>query len=448
MMPATKTVCRVVVILAVLATVQFNAAYAQDTLQIAASGEVRNLLQRAESMLAGNDSQGAYALLQAREKELAGHSYFDYLLGIAALDSGRLSDAILSLQRAAASAPQFSAARMELARAHFEAGESAVARALFAALLSEDPPASVRDVIDRYIAAIDARPGTPPSSFNPFAELLVGYDDNANGSTDNQQFLGFTLSPENLETDSSFFEGGAGFDWTVPKSANRAWYLGARAGYRSNPDAAFVDAGVVTVGGGALWRSGPVFGRANVEAYGATRDGKSNESYSGANFALGRNLNNRWDLNASLRAGALRYADAIQILDVNRVMVALGVAYRFTSRGRFSIELLGGSDDEQQSGSPYGNSKIGARLGVSSAIGDATFLQASIGSMRSDFDGQFFAASREDTQLNALLQLEFRDVITAGLTIAPRIRYIDNDSDVSLYDYDRTEIGLLIRWAP
>ena len=66
----------------------------------------------------------------------------------------------------------------------------------------------------------------------------------------------------------------------------------------------------------------------------------------------------------------------------------------------------------------------------------------------SDYDGLFFGARREDTQLTSTLQLEFRDVLTPGLTIAPRIRYIDNDSGVALYDYDRTEVGLLIRWMP
>jgi hypothetical protein len=56
--------------------------------------------------------------------------------------------------------------------------------------------------------------------------------------------------------------------------------------------------------------------------------------------------------------------------------------------------------------------------------------------------------AREDTQFNVLLQLEFRDVWANGLTLAPRVRFIDNESDVALYDYDRSEVGLLIRWAP
>ena len=118
------------------------------------------------------------------------------------------------------------------------------------------------------------------------------------------------------------------------------------------------------------------------------------------------------------------------------------------ARGRFVVEVIGGSDSERQDGSPYGNSKLGARISVSTAVGESTYLFTRLGSLTSDYDGLFFGTTREDTQLTSVLQLEFRDVLTDGLTIAPRLRYIDNDSDVALYDWDRTEVGLLIRWEP
>lgn len=448
MMTAAKLILHICAVCSLCSILAANSAHAQQTLRLDATTELRELLQRAESLLAGSDSQAAYELLLPREAELAGNAYFDYLLGIAALDSGRTSDAILSLRRAVSAAPEFSGARMELARAHFEAGEAKLARPLFVALLSEDPPPGVRDVLDRYIAAIDTKPAAPASRLDPYAELMLGHDSNANGSTDNQQFLGFTLSPENLETDSSFFEAGAGVSWTVPRSAYFAWELGAHAGYRKNPDAEFVDAGILSGLGGAVWRSGSVFGRAGIDAYAATRDGESNESYSGASFMLGRYLNDRWDLRFSLRGGALRYDDAIEILDVNRTLYTAGFGYRFQSRGRFSVDVIGGGDSERQSGSPYGNSKFGGRLSINAPIGDSTFLFASLGSLTSDYDGLFFGVPREDTQLTSMLQFEFRDVFTEGLTLAPRVRYVDNDSDVALYDYDRTEIGVLIRWMP
>ena len=52
------------------------------------------------------------------------------------------------------------------------------------------------------------------------------------------------------------------------------------------------------------------------------------------------------------------------------------------------------------------------------------------------------------TQLTLQARFEFRDVFADGLTVAPRVRYVDNDSDVALYDYDRSEVGIQIRWEP
>ena len=206
MMAAAKKYYRALLFAALLAMVPPGSAFAQQTIQVATTADVRALLGQAENLLAAGNVQRAYELLQGRETELSGHAYFDYLLGVAALDSGRINEAILSLRRAATTAPQFSGARMELARAHFDAGEKNVARPIFVALLAENPPPGVRGVLDQYIAAIDTRPETPASRFDPYLELFVGDDDNANGSTSDQQFLGFTLDAENLATESAFYE--------------------------------------------------------------------------------------------------------------------------------------------------------------------------------------------------------------------------------------------------
>jgi tetratricopeptide (TPR) repeat protein len=437
----------------VLALLLCSCAYtthvlAQDTIQVTANAEERRFLAEAEALLASNQGKAAYTLLITREVELAGNPYFDYLLGVAALDSGEHSNAIFSLRRSLAVAPEFSGARLELARAYFESGNSALARPLFVHLLDESPPPGVRTVIDTYIEIIDARPATPKSNFRRYLEFTSGYDNNANGSTENQQFLGFTLSPDNLKTESSFAEIGAGFNWDNPKSTQFAWFAGGRASYRHNPDASFVDSGVLSGLAGMNWQRGSLFGRAGVTAYWATRDGEPNQSYAGLDALLGGRVAENWSLTLGIRGGALRHDDAIEILDVDRFLYTGGLSYRFASLGSFGVEILGGNDSERVAGSPYGNSKSGARLTLSAPVGKSAQLFASTGSLTSEYDGLFFGASREDTQSTTILQIKFRDVWSQGLSLTPRIRYVDNDSNVALYDYDRTEIGLLIRWMP
>lgn len=448
MMPSAKL--KVIASLGLILSLAMLAApaRAQDTLQVAASASDQRFLARAEDLLTAGDSATAYALLQKKESELAGNPFFDYLLGVAALDTGHTGDAIFSLRRALAVAPEFSGARMELARAYFESGNLSMSRPLFVRLLDEQPPDAVRSVIENYIAAIDASPDAPRSTFRAHYDVAVGYDSNANGSTDNQQFLGFTLSPGNVETDSSYAEIGAGFSWSRPVSTRFGWYTGGRASIRHNPDADFVDAAIISGNGGMNWQRGAFFGRAGLDAYWATRDGDPNQIYAGLDALFGRRLSDRWDMSLGIRGGALRYDDAIDVMDVNRVLFTGRLGLNFPGSGGFGIEVIGGNDSERSSSSPYGNSKLGGRLTLYAPLGADRMFFASTGSLTSDYDGLFFGSAREDTQISTLLQIEFRNVWTDGLSLTPRIRHTDNDSNVALYDYDRVEVGLILRWTP
>jgi tetratricopeptide (TPR) repeat protein len=419
-----------------------------DSIQVATSASTQQILTEAEGLLERGQSQRAYELLRPHETQLAGNPLYDYLLGIAALDSGMLSEAIFALRRALSVEPGFSGARMELARAYYEAGNHKLARPLFARLLEESPPPAVRDVLNQYIAAIDAKPPAPRSSFIPHLELFAGHDSNANGSTANQQFLGFTLNPNNIETESPFVELGAGFDWFVPRSPQFSWRLGARASHRDNADAPFVNATIVSGLGGFNWRRGSFFGRLYADGYWGARDGESNENYAGVELVLGSRIGDSWDLSGSIRGGAQRFDESIEILDVDRILYTVGLTRRFQSGGWLSLEAIGGDDSEKQAGSPYGNSKTGGRLSLSAPFGNSAYLYASVGSLTSDYDGLFFGATREDEQLMSIVQLEFRDVLTDGLSIIPRVRFVDNESDVPLYEYDRTELGIIFRWTP
>lgn len=427
----------------VLVTLTFLAANAMAQ---SAGTNASTLMRDAESRLAANDAAGAYALLAPREAELAGNAYFDYLLGVAALDSGRTSEAVFSLRRALSVEPRFSGARMELARAYYESGDNDQARPLFVTLLDENPPPGVRNVLLRYIDAIDARPAAPQPRFTPFVEATFGNDSNANGSTSSQQFLGFTLSPNNVETESPFGEVALGFTWSVPTANTTSWYLATRGSYRDNPDASFVNTGVLSALTGFTWRSGAWFGRYGADGYWTNRDGSSNESYGGIDVLFGRSAGSNWEWTFGVRTGALRYDDSIDVLDVDRTMLTIGAGYRISDLSTLTFEAIAGSDDEREAGSPYGKSMSGGRIGLRAPLG-AAHLTASVGALTSDYDGLFFGTPREDDQLSSTLQLEFRDVFSDGFSITPRIRYTDNDSDVALYRYDRLEIGLMFRWV-
>ena len=57
------------------------------------------LLQDARQLIAANNPKQAYMILVAQQDQLSGDVEFDYLLGVAALDSGKIDEAIIAFER-------------------------------------------------------------------------------------------------------------------------------------------------------------------------------------------------------------------------------------------------------------------------------------------------------------------------------------------------------------
>ena len=82
------------------------------------------LLDRAGNYLQAGEPARAWELLSPLNDQRAGDPEFDYLLGLAALDTGRYTEAIFALERVLAVDPNYSQARAELARAYFALSSS------------------------------------------------------------------------------------------------------------------------------------------------------------------------------------------------------------------------------------------------------------------------------------------------------------------------------------
>jgi hypothetical protein len=176
----------------------------------------------------------------AHEAEWAGSPYFDHLLGMAALDSGRPVEAIFCLQRVLAAEPAFFAPEWNW-------------RGLSSRPVSWRPTHAVRLPADPIATRSHALSSSATCGRSMLAggrraresyllvEAGAGCDSNANGSTGEQNFLGFTLDPDNVETSSPFVEPAAGLGHLRPLGETAAWVNTARLSHRFNPDADFVD---------------------------------------------------------------------------------------------------------------------------------------------------------------------------------------------------------------
>ncbi|MCS6947538.1 MAG: tetratricopeptide repeat protein, partial [Steroidobacteraceae bacterium] len=408
-------------------------------------------LLHAERLIAERRATEAYEQLRARELEFAGSPRFDYLLGIAALDAGRPAEAIAPLQRVLAVEPRFAGARMELARALYESGAREQAGRQFESLLTDNPPPATRAVIERYLTAIRERAAVDATATrrSAYIDFGSGYDSNANGSTADTQFLGFTLNARNIETSSPFVELAVGGLWGRPLSPRTGLSASARLSHRHNPDAPFVDQSIAFVGGSYLFKVGATRVALGLNGFQGWLDGEQHQRSGNIELGATRLLRDRWELATSLRAGRLDFLqDRLQILDADRYLAGAALTRLNLLQGtaRFGMALLAGKDEARRRHSPYGNDRWGARVFGGILLRPQSTLYGEIAFVDTRYEGQgFFGRQRRDEQASAYIGIDWQNWPRAGWTVTPQLRYTNQDSNVSLYRYDRVEALVFIR---
>lgn len=389
-----------------------------------------------------------YGYLAPLEERYAGDADYDYRLGLAALDSGRYSQAIFVLQRAVATRPGYAGARMELARAYYAQGDNESARREFETLQQDNPPPEAKRAIADYLAAIDRRAAVYQRTMAGYAELGTGFDSNANGATDTQTFLGFRLDDRNVATESSYYVLGGGGQLSYPLAPRWRLQGSGSASYRANPDAPFVDSQGVRLGGGVEWRPNQLSFALGPNLGWAMLDGEDNHQVLGIDGSATWHTEQA-QTSLNLRSGQTRYADDLDVLDVDTLLY--GVAAQYTTltmpRCQFVAAVTLGSDDAVESGSQFSRDLTGARISAIFDFGRGHALLTSVSSLSSDYDGTFFIPGvvRKDEQLSASLGYEWGGLRSLGWTLRGQFGWVDNASSISLYEYDRYDFGVSVR---
>ncbi len=131
-------------------------------LMIAGAVRADAVTDNAKALLDKGEAKAAYALLEPLEPQRAGDPEYDFLLGLAALEIGKNTNAVFALERVLAVDPNHARARAEIARAYAALGEASTAKQEFEAAKRQGVPPEVANTIDRMLAAIDARRGQGP----------------------------------------------------------------------------------------------------------------------------------------------------------------------------------------------------------------------------------------------------------------------------------------------
>lgn len=407
-----------------------------------------DLLDRAGRLIESKDARAALQLLQPLESERAGDPAFDYLLGMAALDSGDAQAAVFALERVLAVQPGHSQARAELARAHYELGENESAKREFETVRSGNVPPEVRASIDRMLSAIERG----PTRLNRYIEATFGFDSNVNSATGSSSLavpgLGTVVLGRGQVRDGDTYLGlGAGLSVIHPINPELALTAGLSANNKLNGEATAFDTSSIDANAGLRLARGK-----NV--YSGSFTG---QSFSVDNTRFRDSLGGvvQWQHNYSdTRQASLfaQYSDfeypTQRVRDAGRWIY--GASYAQALGGDRNAVVFGsayfGREEERAAGVPHlGHKPYGVRVGGQFDLMPDWVAFASAGWEQRRYGGNepLYFIRRKDDQIDLRIGANWR--IAPQWLVTPQITYTENRSSIDLNRYTRTLASLTVR---
>ena len=425
------------------------------------------VLERARQLLRENNPKQAFVELAAVQSTMAGNLEFDYLLGVAALDSGKFDDAIIAFERVLAVNPAHAGAQMDLGRAYFALGSYDLAAAAFKGLREANPPPQALQAINQYLEAIQARQRETRPGWSGFAELSIGYDSNLTGvpgdfGAASQQSFAITVDPtgNSVKRDAGFFEAQGALEYTHPLSRGWSLFGGGSARGRAyyKEDDFNIVAGELH-GGGALndgahqWRLSAGYQDYTQEGAAPGEPKPTNDRNTATGAVDWRYAyDTRTQFGANVQYSQVRFPDN-EIDDFDQVYLGASWMRSFEGKGVPLLYLSAFvTDDKAKNTFSDGVTTKSKNLGGMRAYyqqGLAAKVQAfsTLGFVyRQDKDA--FARSTtvekgKDKFYEAVIGLtwQFRE----RCAVRAQVAYTHNESNIDIYDFDRTEASTAVR---
>jgi len=461
-----------------------SGAYAQESTQklqqsagsvprgLAGIDAYEKLLRDADVLIKSGKPADAYALLEPIEFDHSGEVRFDYLIGIAALDSGKADRATFAFERVLAVNPDFAAARLDMARAYYQLGDFQRARTEFAAALKQNPSEAARANIQKYLDAIAAQKEVKRTRLFGYVEGSVGRDSNVNSSTSQSQVQIFdgsvwtsaTLDTANVKVADNYYSVAAGGEVKYGFNANWGVYAGGGLRKRSNNTNKQFDTRGLDVRAGVQYEAKA--NRLRIGALGGQNNvgGLHSSDTTGFKAEWHHIFSPGNQLSVFAQSVQYRFVEPVmQPNDVDQHAMGLGWLHALSDgkSALFGSVHYGTEKDvapiiivpgyvnpviNPGSGRNDGAKRFrGLRAGGQTAINEKTTLFASADAQAGDYSkvNYLFQRKRNDRLYDLKLGADWHwDRLWM---LRPQLSYSKNSSNIAIYDYDRMDVFLTVR---
>jgi len=410
-------------------------------------------LAKADALIKAGNYKAAYQLLEPLEDERSGNVEFDYLLGLAGVESGNVTRGVFALERVLAVQPNHGNARVEIAKAHYLLGETDTSKAEFKNLLDQKPPQETTDAINRYMNAIDKSLGLT-TTFAAYLDFGLGYDSNVNSATTASTFTAPGVLPganfstgNSRERSDNFMSLAGGASFRQPITKELSVFSAVNVTNRLNNDQSTFDYSYFDFNGGLKYKKFSDTYSAALQANTFELDGDRFRNSYGGIAQWQRDLDDRNQVNVFGQASRISYKGN-SIRDADRYVAGGGWAHVFAGDKSPVIYVGGYTGKEETRDSDadfFSNTIYGVRGGGQLSLNTKLVAYTSASFEYRDYDktDPGFLKTRRDNQYDIAVGLRY--LPGYNWIIRPQISYSNNDSNIVLSDYERTVVSVNFR---
>lgn len=406
--------------------------------------------QEITALLNQQKIEQAFSLAAENQANLEGEPDFDLAFGIAAKATNNCNLAVYALERVVQILPQKVVARYALAGCYFELGNFAAAQIEFNQLAQQNLSAEMQSIVAQHLNVIERSQARNTAGWHNAIELVVGQDSNPNNGVENEfidvPLLGqVKLFEQSQALSSSFYDLNGQFSYIAPLDQSSAWFssLGVShseyshelAQSRSNLNAVL---GYTTKMAGKdisarlfyrpLWLEQESF----LDYYGVVAE-------------VGQAVLNQSAVGAELTLARLDYSN---LDELSRNQHWLNLWFEtpvFSGVSRLSIKL--GNEQSQDKAVDFNSRRLlGASYSFAQQLDVSWYYKISVDYLKAEHEQThpLFLLTREDKYAQLVFDLQYQWQKDWLLTAQASV--VNNHSNLSLYDYKRSNVWLGARY--
>ncbi|MEP7706046.1 tetratricopeptide repeat protein [Paraglaciecola sp. 25GB23A] len=406
--------------------------------------------QEITALLNQQKTEQAFSLAAENQANLEGEPDFDLAFGIAAKATNNCNLAVYALERVVQILPQKVVARYALAGCYFELGNFAAAKIEFNQLAQQNLSAEMQSIVEQHLNVIERSQERNTAGWHNAIELVVGQDSNPNNGVENEfidvPLLGqVKLFEQSQAHSSSFYDLNGQFSYIAPLDQRSAWFssLGVShseyshelAQSRSNLNAVL---GYTTKMVGKdisarlfyrpLWLDQEAF----LDYYGVVAE-------------VGQGVLNQSAVGAELTLARLDYSDLDELSRNQHWLNLWFETPTFSGVSRLSIKL---GDEQSQDKAVDFNSRrlLGASYSFAQQLDVSWYYKISLDYLKAEHEQThpLFLLTREDKYVQLVFDLQYQ--WQANWLLTAQASVVNNHSNLSLYDYKRSNVWLGARY--